>query len=54
MALSKEEILKLIEKRNTAIRKEYEERYGRPMIEETRVEREKRIFETPQAWERIG
>lgn len=51
--MSKEDLLKLIQQRNAEVRKDHERRYGKVLPDEPREAYERRIMDTPSAWERI-
>lgn len=44
----------LIADRNAAVRKDHERRYGKAMPQEAEAARFQRIFESPDAWEKVG
>lgn len=52
--MTTDELKKLIAKRNAAIRKDHERRYGKPLPEEPEAARFRRIMGTPSCWTPIG
>jgi len=51
--VSKEDLLKLIQQRNAEVRKDHERRYGKVLPDEPEEAKFKRIFNNPNAWEKI-
>jgi hypothetical protein len=50
---SKEELVILIQQRNKEVRKDHERRYGKVLPDEPEEAKFKRIFNNPNAWEKI-